>query len=877
MFTNPFYISNIENGNISCMSYQDTKKNYKHCYLLVSKKNDDIDESLISLIFDKSIDASIATELFSKFELIKAPITLMYSFNMKKKANIVSGDFLDKYFKYHQFDVDEIVIPFYELTNTSCQMLVNMCKTTTTLDNIKQTLAMITYYKNNNRTFDDKICNMIMDLDSTKFWQNPNNCQLNLDKIFASRFMTYNCVKLDKINVFNDAIDDDSEFDNINDLIVEFNNAMKEENYMPADMDTQDVYQAKKKNNYTTIKTVLDEATKRTFYSTNDHNTEYSYSKDEIADLIDFIKDNESDNHKIRYYLLNTLLVSKEYCHLILNNKRVLSSCSDLFEKYKPLYIYLIGYAWITFYIEENLTYTRSSKNDRFSFDIETANLLPMFPFSFENIYVNPYFSMLNDKTKIDYKDNCLSYNALVDYKKYYGVATKEEAMKRFNIFTTGKNVNIFENLDSNVFSFSGSIIPACLQRYSPLIEKFDDKNSSYESNMNKYFDHYYANSDIDVMVSTNTQYEYFNHVNNFLDTIITNIKKFDKTINRDDVNVVAHKKPIVIITKYFENYCLEALNKQFNTTFTIDDFTQIEFIAKLKEYIYPMYEKNKKQQREKWNEAKQTSTIDNDKINNLDKILEMFHTISTIDELEFKKTHYDVEKAKYSNKSNNVCYFVNDIVDIDNQVSEDKNYLVFKICESIKFKINSNKMKRVMEIFQIASYDPYNTVARFHLPCVRAYMQNNNFYMLSSFITAMMTSINIDYKYFCGSHDPICILNKYRQRGYGVILNNKEKRGFWNYNKKIKSLFKVKTKTELFGSLKLDNKIFIDNAYDYIDEYQHEKPVFSTNEDIIKFYDENYKVSSLPVNIMKFSSVANNGNVAPYQSWVQDAYFRNN
>ena len=37
------------------------------------------------------------------------------------------------------------------------------------------------------------------------------------------------------------------------------------------------------------------------------------------------------------------------------------------------------------------------------------------------------------------------------------------------------------------------------------------------------------------------------------------------------------------------------------------------------------------------------------------------------------------------------------------------------------------------------------------------------------------MTLINIDYKYFAGSKDPIEIINKYRQRGYSLPLNDSE------------------------------------------------------------------------------------------------------
>lgn len=860
MIANPFYIKNEEVGTVMNMSYQDTNKNYKHVFLLVSKDNNEYDEDLICKIFDKEIPQEYANELFSNFVLMKSPISLMYNFNMKKRSNLVSGDFLKEYFPNNVYDIDEIVVPMYELTESSSSMLIELNKTTTTRENIKNTISLVTYYKNNSHIFDNKICQMIMDMDQTKFWQNPINCELNLTKIFTNRFMSYNCVKIDKINVFEENIKDE-EFENITEMILEFNNKLKEHNYLHMNENEQN---QQKENNYVTVKSVLDDATKRTFYTSNDQNTEINYSKDEIADLFDYVKDNE----KFRYYLMNTLLVSKEYCHLVLNNKRVLIGNADLFEKYKPLYIYLIGYAWTTLYVEEQLVYTKTTKSNRFAFDIETANNLPVFPFSFENMFLNPYFSMLVDKQKINCKENCISVNSLKDYKKYYGVATKEDAMKRFNIFASGKeDQNIFENLDGKIFSFSGSVIPACIQRYAPLIDLCTKDTMTNEEKYNMHFKNYYNTSDIDVMVGTNNTYDFLHNVNVFIDNTIKNIKKYDNLIERSDIEIIPNKKTCVVITKYFEGYCLPKLNEQFQTSFTAEQFSNSEFGNKLKEYIYPIYQSIKQSQIEKWNSLKEQYGISEN-----NDIFDTYHKSSLITELDFKKGTYAIAKNKYSIKDTDVCYFVNDIVDENNRVSDENNFLVFKVSESIKFKIKSKKLQRDMEIFKVSEYDPFNTVARFHLPCVRAYMQNDNFYLLPSFITATMTSINIDYKYFCGSHDPIAILNKYRMRGYGTILNEKEKRGFYNYNKKIKGMFKVNSKDELFGPMDLNNKIYKpDNTIAY-NESKH--VYFTTNKDVLDLYELTHNISKLPVNIMNFSSISDKGNVNIYQNWISSAYY---
>jgi hypothetical protein len=95
--------------------------------------------------------------------------------------------------------------------------------------------------------------------------------------------------------------------------------------------------------------------------------------------------------------------------------------------------------------------------------------------------------------------------------------------------------------------------------------------------------------------------------------------------------------------------------------------------------------------------------------------------------------------------------------------------------------------MQRPIETFMVIGEDFFKTVARFHLPCVRAYYTGNNVYMTPTFITAMMTNVNVEYKYFSGQRDPVEILNKYRTRGFGTLLNNKEKEYVYTYNKEHK------------------------------------------------------------------------------------------
>ena len=59
------------------------------------------------------------------------------------------------------------------------------------------------------------------------------------------------------------------------------------------------------------------------------------------------------------------------------------------------------------------------------------------------------------------------------------------------------------------------------------------------------------------------------------------------------------------------------------------------------------------------------------------------------------------------------------------------------------------------------------------------------------------MLLTNIDYKYFAGTKDPIEVINKYRQRGFTTILNDKERIKMIKYSfdvEKWKELYELKS-----------------------------------------------------------------------------------
>jgi hypothetical protein len=100
----------------------------------------------------------------------------------------------------------------------------------------------------------------------------------------------------------------------------------------------------------------------------------------------------------------------------------------------------------------------------------------------------------------------------------------------------------------------------------------------------------------------------------------------------------------------------------------------------------------------------------------------------------------------------------------------------------------------------------------------VRAYYNGSNVFMTPSFITSQMTFMNIDYKYFVGSRDPIEIINKYRLRGYGTWLSHSEIIQYDTYTKKMplwgEILARKYTGALVINDLFFKPRLWNENAY---------------------------------------------------------------
>ena len=104
----------------------------------------------------------------------------------------------------------------------------------------------------------------------------------------------------------------------------------------------------------------------------------------------------------LKYIFLCNLLTTRTHCHLIINNKKLLELAKPILDRFAIVFKYLIGYTWLALRNEESIIKTRIRDTDRFVFDLETVNNLPMYPFSHQDINLNPYACVLLDNKLID-------------------------------------------------------------------------------------------------------------------------------------------------------------------------------------------------------------------------------------------------------------------------------------------------------------------------------------------------------------------------------------------------------------------------------------------------------------------------------------------
>lgn len=724
-FINPLLIKNFD------YKIDDIFK-YNKIYFLVKKNNNIIPFDFYKLNVDKELYEKVSKEL------------ILYEINVKDLKNqkhynnilLLSKENIEVFniFNYNLEDIN-LIIPILNINFLNILSYLNQYNDLNTLKDLFDIVILNKYFHNNNNEIENKILN----LKESNYWDNEENLKINLTNKFKNIQFTFNSSKLKD-----------------NNIIKLFNN----QNYILSDNNKK----------YIDISTVINDDK---IYEIINNN----YTIDEINKLFDSL-----DNSN-KFLLFCQLSISKEYCNLVVNNKYILKIIKPFINKYPHVTRYVLSYAWIKFYIEECVTNINTKETDVFIFDIETASLLPLFPFSYEKPKLNPYMPILISDKVLQSNNN---FNGLYDYytnsnSPYIneGICNLEEFKYRMNIFCTGNsNHDLFENVNFEELNIgiTGSIMTACLQKHNPLINHFYGNDDIDDEVYNKYFNEYYSRSDIDIMFKKSNTINFLKKSNILYEQIVKNVLKFNKNATKNDIQINMYQTAYLFINT---NYILENID-----ILNISKKNIINYINnninnnKIKDLFKPLYESLKNNYYE-------------DLLNNFSE-----NEINTIKDIY----------PELFNDNNDYLLFINN--------NNNDNNIIF----NYKLKISSKYLKRHLELFQIKYNDFFSAVSQFHVPCVRSYYTGSNVYMTPSCISAHMTYMNIDNKYIASKSDPLEILLKYRSRGFGAWLSHNQLKTIEKYTNAIlywKQLYikpidnKMGTIVKFKSALHLDNMCF--------------------------------------------------------------------
>lgn len=819
--------------NLKDFTVRDISKNYKTVYVISLKNGIMYDRIRHNRILSSNVKLSSFIEDAKKYTLLKGSIKMLYNKTHLLSSVLVERELLNSFnSKEYELNEKEIVIPMLNISENDLKYYMDQFEGYFSFVDVIKTITLNDYYMNslNNEIINNNFTKLLTNMKETDYWTYDYNCKLNLTSKFMLRGFNFSLKHKLKDNKAKKTLKKIQINDKKGDPYLSF--LFRKNEYV-------DMSNTLKKNGY-----IMYKINDNTNLTNNDVNNMYTR-------LV---------NEKDRYNLLNSLLMSKEYCHLVLNNAKLLDMAKDIIIKYIPTYKYLFSYAWLIMYIEESIKRTHTKKNDRYVFTLNTINKLPSFPYNPNEPRTNPYLSLLVAPNILNASSNLLGVGGMENQN--YELCNIDKFKKRMNIFITGKNKDVFDGINWDNIAVSGSIMPACIHKKHPLRKlhnKFID-----------YINEYYSESDIDIMIKTDRTKSDWRKI------YIDRVNELYNTLNKNINNLTM--KPNVSIALF--------VNKDYIMNNIVDDKNPLEHIIEnlyeddVKKLFYAKYENEKK------NNTKYTDNY------------EVLNTIATLDNFSIVIVNNDISNNKTNdNKSNNkinkkipdhLSKFIKEVDDNEMLYTEEKEQKLSKYNEifevnnkneifiwreNFKFKLESPNLLHNFEVFSTNGDDYFETIARFHLPCVRSYYTNGEIYMLPSAVIAYKTYMNIEYKYFSGAKDPIEILNKYRMRGWGTYLNDKEKIHLVEYTSSIdkwNKLYDIDKKDKqsvdkMFGSLSLDSKLYkpLNRKYnkvnnDYITDNNKLKNSYKTQFN----YDDKY-------NLLDTNIITNDGYIEPLKKWI--------
>lgn len=718
-------------------------------YVLICKNNkEDVDRLKIENIFIHKINKETFSKL--KFSQIHKKNLILIDKDKHEEFNNFRKMFSDNNILLSSGNTEILLIP--ELEKNELLLYIGDYVQEYNFAEFKKILKMNLYYQNSINIFDikKKLCAIMENLDN--FWEKYNVTNINLTDNFKFKKFNLNTYEKNK-NKSEELTNKDIDY--LNEIT----------NYSEENIKQKNIYY-------------------------RNENVDIDY--DEVTNIYNIL-----NTEYMKYCFLANLLCSKTHCHLVLKNKNLLIQSKDIVDKYKIAFKYFFSYGWMTFMSYELFT-KNINDNDLYIMDIDTVNLLPKFPFTYDDINQNPYSCMIVDENEANVKNNMLSLDFNENYEYYNGTTTSNEFSRRLNIFCNRKNEKgILKFIDWDSCVITGSVVCACSINGYNLINSEEDKTNSTkkimtevindidinndkikeiklndytDGQLNEYYnnDKKYKNSDIDIICNKESYFDF----NNIVYELFTKISDEDKTTKLSSVVSSIYTMNEDMLNKDLNNLKKIVLEQNYNIKVKEFNINTIKlFFGKyeIKKYFYEKYYVNfKHEQNERYLNvfnAKYKSKKINKEDDNLFYI--KYSINCEIENFNIKMLSYDATLDNTKIKENEKLYFDN----------TDSNKIVAKITESSRYKIDMDNVK-TLEIFRCKNKNFMSSISNFHFAMVRGYWDGKTLKCMPSLASASMINLSWDNKYFASITHPAKIINKYRLgREKSIIINNNCKR----------------------------------------------------------------------------------------------------
>ena len=543
---NPLYPSNIIDNNLL--------KSYNRCIIIT------LENTPINNIFDKDITShTYYKDIENNYKVFCIPMWIINTINQKINYpifQISEDDLLNFNFNITDLNNNKITYNLSEavilIPNHNQSWIFNYIE-----PYIKDGLnSMCKYILNSDESLSQLLNNsrylvLFNDIESSldvKYWKDINKCRINITSSWLSRDINFSDAK--EINI----------------------NKQKEMN----DKCNDYLENIKNKNKYVDASSGI-KIHKYNLYYINEN----IYNPiDKMIEKLLYNMYDETIREKINQeltLLINYCLISKKYCHLILKNNNILKFIKNKISQFSNNY----SYAWLMMYIEEGILKSMIKETDRCVFTLEQACNLPItsqtknmyLPLMIEKKYVNVfggYHSSRNEPIIL---------------------TSMNEFKSRLNIFSNNHNIDIFKNLDWSNISITGSIIPATC--------RFDPMEIDGVYNVSNFFDTYYNDSDIDVMIDLHDQTSFIDRINYFVSVINDNIKE---KFPNESVDIETHKTCMLYINQNnyknqnitiefaYELYCKL---KEKDIKYTEEKYKIINKVCSIDQFKYVIYNQN--------------------------------------------------------------------------------------------------------------------------------------------------------------------------------------------------------------------------------------------------------------------------------------------